>query len=68
MQTIMKNLESGQLVRGETLLVMLFPIAKERPCLAWLNNLRKRGGIPFVRLGRLIYFDIDQVRKALSNE
>lgn len=65
MNTAIQNIRPGQLVRGETLLELLFPVESERPTLAWLTQQRKRKAVPFIRIGRLIYFDPDQVRKAI---
>jgi len=50
-------------VRG--LLEGLFP-PECRPTPRWVRDQQKRGTIPYVRLGRLIFFDIDQVREAIA--
>lgn len=55
--------ETG-LVDGPRLLEILFPDEACRPSLRWLADQRKRRLVPFVRLGRLIFYSVPQVRQA----
>jgi hypothetical protein len=51
-------------VDGKTLLRTLFPV--RTPSLRWLDYQKARRRIPFVRIGRLIFYDVQQVRAALQ--
>lgn len=55
----------GRLVNARQLLEALFD-PQCRPSLRWLRNQTKRKSIPFIRIGRLVFFDVDMVRTALS--
>jgi hypothetical protein len=55
----------SQLVDAERLLELLFE-EQSRPSLRWLREQQARRAIPFVRLGRLVFFDLAQVRAALK--
>ena len=59
-------LARGQFLDGKELLKVLFPESC-RPSLRWLREQQKRRSIPFVKLGRLVFFDADQVREALQS-
>jgi hypothetical protein len=52
-----------QLLDGEELLSQLF---KPQPSKSWLRDQRRAKKIPFIRLGRKIFYDPDEVRKALA--
>jgi len=52
------------LVGKTALLEQLFPNAADRPTTRWLDTQCKRHAIPFIRLGRLIWFDVAQVKAA----
>jgi hypothetical protein len=54
-----------ELVGAETLLERLWPDQKDRPSLRTLRNWQKRRIIPYVRLGRLVYFHPDEVAQAI---
>ena len=54
-----------QFVDGPKLLELLFP-ADCRPTLRWLRDQQKARRIPFVKVGRLVFFSPSQVRNALS--
>ena len=55
------------LVGAETLLETLFPVARDRPTLRWLAEMRKRRLIPFRKIGgRIIRYDVAEVRAALD--
>ena len=58
---------SGKLVKAEQLLDALFdPVA--RPSLRWLRTQTKSRAIPYLRVGHLIFFDVELVRTALANK
>lgn len=54
------------LVDGPRLLETLFPNEACRPSLRWLRDQQKRNVIPFLKIGRLVFFDPPQVRAALA--
>lgn len=49
------------LVDAKGLLERLFD-DKSRPSVQWIRSLQRRGEIPFLKCGRLVRFDVDQVR------
>jgi hypothetical protein len=54
----------GKLVTASQLLEQLFdPEAK--PSLRWLRSQTKAKAIPHVRIGHLVFFDVDMVRATL---
>ena len=56
---------SGKLVNAPQLLEALFE-PQCRPTLRWLRSQTKSKSIPFIRVGHLIFFDVEMVRAALS--
>lgn len=57
----------GKLVNAGQLLEQLFdPDAK--PSLRWLRSQTKSKAIPHVRIGHLVFFDVDMVRTALAGK
>jgi hypothetical protein len=56
-----------QLVSGEKLLETLFR-ADCRPTLRWLRDQQKARRIPFVKIGRLVFFNPGQVRRAMEKK
>ncbi|MGD1084232.1 MAG: hypothetical protein ABSA47_05690 [Verrucomicrobiota bacterium] len=58
------KIQEGQLVDGKTLLENLFP-KNCRPCLRWLRNQQRSGKIPSTKIGRLVFFDPEEVRQAI---
>jgi hypothetical protein len=58
------ELSSSRLVGKAALLEHLFPDERDRPTVRWLDIQCKRRAIPFIRLGRLIWFDVQQVKEA----
>jgi hypothetical protein len=52
------------LVDAPRLLEAIFPNPACRPSLRWLRDQQKRRTVPFVRCGRLIFFDVNHVRRA----
>jgi hypothetical protein len=53
------------LVSGERLLELIFD-EESRPSLRWLHNQKKRRAIPYLKVGRLVRYDPDRVREAMS--
>lgn len=53
-------------VRAEKLLDLLFE-PEARPSLRWLRDQQKARAIPFVKIGRLVYFDPPAVRASLNS-
>jgi hypothetical protein len=57
----------GKLVNAEQLLEQLFdPSAK--PSIRWLRSQTKAKSIPHVRIGHLVFFDLDMVRSTLASK
>ena len=57
----------GKLVSAEQLLEQLF--APEcKPSLRWLRSQTKSKTIPHIRIGHLVFFDLDMVRVALAGK
>ena len=52
---------TGKLVNAEQLLDALFD-PEARPSLRWLRTQTKAKTIPYVRLGHLIFFDVEMVQ------
>ena len=58
---------NGKLVSAEQLLDQVF--APEcRPSLRWLRTQTKAKSIPSIRIGHLVFFDVDMVRTALADK
>ena len=62
---LVPNSES-RLVDGQRLLDVLFD-ESSRPSLRWLRGQQARRSIPFVKLGRLVFFDPARVRESLNS-
>lgn len=58
---------SGKLVNAEQLLEALFT-PESRPSVRWLRTQTQSRAIPFVRIGHLVFFDVELVREALANQ
>ena len=57
----------GKLVSAEQLLDQVF--APEcRPSLRWLRSQTKAKSIPHIRIGHLVFFDVEMVRGALAGK
>ena len=56
----------GKLVDAKQLLTELFEV-DSKPSLRWLRSLTKSKAIPYIRIGHLIFFDTEMVRKALAD-
>ena len=57
--------ETPKLVRAEKLLEALFD-EDSRPSLRWLRQMQSQRKIPYVKIGHLVRFDVQQVRDALE--
>ena len=57
---------SQELVGKQALLETLFPNESDRPSVRWLDTQCAKRRVPFMRLGRLIWFDVPQVRAAFA--
>lgn len=55
----------GKLVCAQQLLDELFDPGA-RPSLRWLRSQTKAKAIPHVRIGHLVFFDLEMVREALA--
>lgn len=62
-----KRVEPPKLVRAERLLEILFD-EYSRPSLRWLRQMQAQRKIPYVKLGHLVRFDVENVRKALEED
>ena len=58
---------TGKLVNARQLLEALFE-PQCRPSVRWLWSQTKARAIPFVRIGHLVFFDVELVRTALANK
>jgi hypothetical protein len=58
--------ESGKLVDAKGLLEALFE-PEARPSLRWLRQMQAQRRIPYIKIGHLVRFNIDEVREALAN-
>jgi hypothetical protein len=54
------------LLSAEELLSVIWPNEKSRPCLRTLREFQAKRMVPYVKLGRLVYFDPAKVRRALE--
>jgi hypothetical protein len=55
----------GRLVNAVRLLELLFD-EQSRPSLRWLRAQQKARTIPFIKIGRMVFFDPQTVREALA--
>jgi hypothetical protein len=62
----MDNQANQELVGKQTLLEKVFPNEADRPSIRWLDRQCAKRAVPFVRLGRLVWFDVPQVRAAFA--
>jgi hypothetical protein len=56
------------LLGGEALLRELFPDKDSRPCLRWLRGMQAKRLVPFRKIGRKVYFDPEEVRRAIDSQ
>jgi hypothetical protein len=59
---------SNHLCDGPGLLTIIFPDEKSRPSLRALINWRDLGIIPYIKLGRRVFYDPAEVRWALRKK
>lgn len=59
--------QPNQLVRAERLLEILFD-EQSRPSTRWLRQMQAQRKIPYVKLGHLVRFNVEQVRAALEED
>jgi hypothetical protein len=52
-------------VDAHGLLKAVWPDENSRPSLRWLREMQARRALPFIRIGRRIYFEPERVRAAL---
>jgi hypothetical protein len=64
-QTMNGHAVTGKLVGGQQLLEELFD-QECRPSIRWLRSQTKAKAIPFIRIGHLVFFDVEMVRTALA--
>ena len=57
----------GKLVTAVQLLEQLFD-PDARPSLRWLRTQTRAKAIPFIRIGHLVFFDVEMVRIALARK
>jgi hypothetical protein len=55
----------GKLVGAKQLLDEVFD-ENSRPSMRWLRGQTKARAIPFIRIGHLVFFDVEMVRAALA--
>ncbi len=65
-----KNIYETQdgLVDAKRLLEVVWPHPECRPSLRTVRNWQKSRCIPFIQLGRLVFFDPEMVRQHLNNK
>ena len=56
-----------RLVDGPNLLEVLFD-SDSRPSLRWLRKMQREKRIPYIKIGHLVRFDVDEVRQALDEK
>jgi hypothetical protein len=61
------SIDPPQLVRAERLLEILFD-QESRPSLRWLRQMQAQRKIPYVKIGHLVRFNVDNVRKAIEED
>lgn len=64
-QTQQQQVEAGKLVDANALLDAIFS-RESRPSMRWIREQTRNKAIPYIRVGRLVFFDPDQVREALA--
>jgi len=57
----------GKLLNAEQLLEQLFS-PESKPSMRWLRTQTKAKSIPHVRIGHLVFFDLEMVRTALAGK
>jgi len=65
MTTTPETLCNAKLVDAQGLLDALFD-ESSRPSLRWLREMQAQRRIPYVKIGHLVRFDVEEVRNALN--
>lgn len=60
--------QGNGLVGKQGLLEALFPNPKDRPCPKWLDRQMRLRNIPYIRMGKLIWFDPPAVKAAFVRQ
>ena len=55
---------TSKLVDGSKLLEILFE-ETSRPSLRWLRKMQAEKKVPYIKIGRLVRFDVEEVRTSL---
>jgi hypothetical protein len=61
-------LPASSLVGAAGLLLELFPANDSRPSVRWLRRMQSRGLVPYKKIGRRVFFDPEEVRRALDRQ
>ncbi|WP_269522598.1 hypothetical protein [Coraliomargarita parva] len=56
---------ASKLVDAKGLLVELFD-ERSRPTVRWVRQMQAQRVLPFIKIGRLVFFDVDECRHALA--
>lgn len=59
---------SQELVDAETCVQIVWPRPECRPSVRWFRQRQKNREVPFVKIGRLVFFDPVQVRASLAKK
>lgn len=54
------------LLTADELLKAIWPNPQSRPSLRWLRSQQSRRTLPYVKCGRLVYFDPAKVRQSIA--
>ncbi len=60
--------QSPSLVGAEPLLKIIFPDASSRPSLRWLREMQAKRLVPYLKIGRKVYFDPKEVRPSFDSQ
>jgi hypothetical protein len=66
MANTIKEQERVDYVDAQGCLEELFPDPRSRPSLRWFRYLQYDGIIPYRKIGRRVFFDVAEVRRALD--
>jgi hypothetical protein len=66
MPIVIKEQDRVDLVDAKGCLEELFPDPRSRPSLRWFKYLQYDGVIPYRKIGRRVFFDVAEVRRALD--
>ena len=53
------------LLSAASLLTALWPDPISRPSLRWIREMQAKRALPFIKIGHLVFFEIERVRAAL---